>query len=44
MNPDLARALAMLGFAVRALAVSALRLVEVVAGLLARLIARGHAR
>jgi hypothetical protein len=44
MNPDLARALAMFCVAVRALVVSALRLVEVVAGLLARLIARGHAR
>ena len=44
MNRDLARTLAMFGVAVRALVVSALRLVEVVAGLLARLIARGQAR
>lgn len=36
MNPDLARALAMLGFAVRVFLATSFRIIEVVAGLLAR--------
>ncbi len=44
MHPDLARALAIFGTAVRAFAVSVLRLVEVAARLLARALAGRHAR
>ena len=44
MNPDLARAFAILGIAVRAFAVAALRLIEVVAGLLSRVLSGTHGR
>jgi hypothetical protein len=40
MNPDLARALALFGVAVRAFLATFFRLVEVVAGLIARALAR----
>ncbi len=44
MNHDLARAFAIFGIAVRALAVATLRIVEVVARLLARVMAGSHTR
>ena len=40
MNPDLARALALFGTAVRALMATLFRLIEVLAGVLARALAR----
>ena len=40
MNPDLGRALALFGVAVRAVLATFFRLVEVVAGLVARALAR----
>ena len=40
MNPDLARALALFGTAVRALMATLFRLIEIVAGILARILAR----
>jgi hypothetical protein len=40
MNPDLARALALFGIAVRAFMATLFRLIEVVAGILARVLAR----
>ena len=40
MNPDLARALGLFGVAVRAFLATFFRLVEVVAGLIARALAR----
>ena len=44
MNHDLARAFAIFGIAVRAFAVATLRLVEVMARLLARALAGSHTR
>jgi hypothetical protein len=40
MNPDFARALALFGTAVRALMATLFRLIEVLAGVLARALAR----
>ena len=40
MNPELARALALFGTAVRALMATLFRLIEVLAGILARVLAR----
>lgn len=40
MNPDLARALALFGTAVRYLLVAVLRVIEIVAGLLSRTLVR----